>query len=178
MCASLIAQLLSTVHPNLLSSNTHAHQPPGIVSHGLEMWTTTDDISLDNMKKSSRPMVRNSVTHGWDIHEPLSMGHITQLDNSHMLTTMQCGSWTGNVDNNSQHLLGQHEKQFTVCGEVFSHAPMGHLVASLHHPCLHTQPPSSTQTMKHGVLWTGNTYRNGWPVLRQHKKQFTVCMDG
>ncbi len=49
--ALLIAQPLSTAHPNLLSSNTHACQPPGIMSHGLEMWTTTDDISLDNMKE-------------------------------------------------------------------------------------------------------------------------------
>src|SRR5258707_8184216 len=105
-------------------------------------------------------------------------GHITQLDNSRTPTTMQRGSWTGNADNNSQHLLGQHEKQFTACGEVFSHVSMGHLVASLHCPCLHTQPPSLTRTAKHSVLWTRNTYRNGWPVLRQHEKQFTVRMDG
>src|SRR5713226_9903750 len=104
MCASLIAQLLSTVHPNLLSSNTHAHGLPGIMSHGLEMQTTINDISLDDMKKSSWPVVRNSATHGWDIHEPLSMGHITQLGNSCMPTTMQHGLWTGNADNNSQHV--------------------------------------------------------------------------
>ena len=141
------------------------------------MQTTTDDISLDDMKKSSWPAVRNSATHGWDIHEPLSMGHITQLGNSCTPTTMQHGLWTGNADNNSQHLLGQHEKQFTACGEVFSHASMGHLVAPLHHPCLHTQPPSLMQTTKHGVLWTRNMYRNGWPVLQQHEKQFMVCVD-
>src|SRR5258707_14907905 len=127
------------------------------------MPATTVNISLEDMKKSSWPAARNSAMHGWDIHEPLSTGHITQLDNSCMPTTMQCGSWTGNVDNNSQHLLGQHEKQFTACGEVFSHMSIGHLVASLHHPCLHTQPPSSTWTVKHGVLWTRNAYRNGQP---------------
>ncbi len=128
--------------------------------------------------KSSWPVARNLATCEWDIHEHLSMGHITQLDDSHMPTTMQHGSWTGNMDNNSQHLLGQHEKQFTACGEVFSHMSMGHLVAPLHCPHLHTQPPSSTQTAKHGVLWTRNAYRNRQPVLWQYEKQFTVHVDG